>query len=683
VNPRPTSHLPPRVASPHLWVLGIAAIIVIAVVVAYRGTFSVPFVLDDPEAITDNYTIRSFSTAWMPPKDTTVSGRPIVNLTLAVNYALGGLDVGGYHAVNLGIHLLAALTLFGVVRRTLLNPRVPPALARDATFVAGGIALLWALHPLQTESVTYTIQRTESLMGLFYLFTLYAFIRATTDERSDAGGRFACFALSVVACLLGMATKEVMVSAPLLVLLYDRTFVAGTFRDALRQRGWYYTSLAATWIVLAALVISSEGRGGTAGLGAKIPPLDYALTQCTAIVRYLRLTFWPAPLVFDYGMATVTQPSVIIGPALLLLALVAGTLWALRTRPIFGFLGAWFFALLAPSSSVVPIATQTIAEHRMYLALAAVLTLVVVALYRGLGRSVALITTFAVAIGFIVVTSHRNTVYRDPLTLWTDTLTKAPDNSRAITNVGLALIALGRVPEAQQHFAAAVRRLPNVVDLRINHANALTLTGRFDEALAEITAALQLDPANFQVHGNLGITLAQSGRVAEALPHFTRAVELKPSSAENHRNLALALAQAGQPAESLIHFATAVRLRPTDPLNRDLHGFALLQARRLPEAIAEFEAALRLDPGFAKAHYHLGLALNQSGRAAEGLAHLEQAVQLVPNDAEIVNHLGIGFATAGRMADALRQFERAVKLRPGFTEAIQNRDRAREELSGR
>ena len=683
MNPRPTSHLPPCTTPPHRLVLGIAALIVLAAVVAYRGTFAGPFVLDDTQAITENYSIRSFTTAWTPPKESTVTGRPVVNLSLALNYALGGLDVGGYHAGNLGIHLLAALTLFGVSRRTLLNPRMPLAFARDSAFIAGGIALLWAVHPLQTESVTYTIQRTESLMGLFYLLTLYAFIRATTDERSDAGGWFACFTLSFVACLLGMATKEVMVSAPLVVLFYDRTFVAGTFRDALRQRGWYYAALAATWILLVALVISAEGRGGTAGLGAKIPPLDYALTQCTAIVRYLRLTFWPTPLVFDYGNATVTQFSAVVAPPLLRGAQIARAHWGMRARPPLGFLGVWFFALLAPSSSVVPIATQTIAEHRMYLALAAVLSLVVVALYRWLGRNIALATTLVAAAGLVVLTSQRNATYRDPLTLWTDTLTKTPDNPRAITNVGLALIQLGRVPEAQQHFAAAVQRLPRLTDLHINHANALMLTSRFDAALAEFETALQLDPANFEAHSNLGITLAQTGRVDAALPHFERALQLRPAAAENHRNLGLALAQAGRRDEALAHVAEGVPLRPTEPDTHEYYGIALCQAGRLPEAIKELEAALALEPRFAKAHEHLGLALSQAGRAAEGLAHLEQAVQLAPAEAEMQNRLGLGLAMAGRVADALLHFECAVNLKPDFTEAIRNRDRARAELLGR
>ncbi len=560
----------------------------LATLAGYRGSFSGPFVLDDPKAITDNFSIRSFSTAWSPPADSTVSGRPVVNLTLALNYALGGLDVRGYHAFNLAIHVLAALALFGLLRRTLQNSRVAPALASDATFVAGGAALLWALHPLQTESVTYTIQRAESLMGLFYLFTLYAFVRG-------------CRVTSFVACLLGMATKEVMVSAPLVVLLYDRTFVAGNFRDALRARWRYYAALAATWLVLAALVISAHGRGGTAGLGAKIPPLDYALTQCAAIPHYLRLALWPAPLVFDYGRPSVTQWIALLAPAAILLALVGGTLVALRRNPRLGFLGAWFFAILAPSSSVVPVATQTMAEHRMYLSLAAVVALFVLAAHRWLGRRGAVATVMLVATGFVVVTHARNTVYRDELTLWADTAAKAPDNPRAIANLGFALAAAGRADDALRHFETALRQRPDETEIQINYANTLLAARRDDEAIAQLEAALQREPANLAALNNLGIAFGSRGRVAEALPYFERAVQVDPSSLESHTNFALALLQAGRAADSTTQFEIVVRDRPDNAALQNQLGLALAQAGRLEEALRHFETAVKLQPDFTNA----------------------------------------------------------------------------------
>jgi 4-amino-4-deoxy-L-arabinose transferase-like glycosyltransferase len=203
----------------------------LAVFVAYANTFRVPFLFDDQQSIVENPTIRSLSWGvFSPPHDgLTVEGRPVLNFSLALNYAVSGTKVWSYHAINLAIHLLAALTFFGLVRRTL--QRVATPVAAHATEIALAAALLWALHPLQTESVTYIVQRTESLMGLLYLLVLYGFVRGCEAENARGW-----WALSITACALGMGTKEVMVSAPLMVLLYDRTFVAGSFRAAWRQR---------------------------------------------------------------------------------------------------------------------------------------------------------------------------------------------------------------------------------------------------------------------------------------------------------------------------------------------------------------------------------------------------------------------------------------------------------------
>ncbi|HEY8995225.1 MAG TPA: hypothetical protein VIM71_11225, partial [Lacunisphaera sp.] len=247
------------------WIAGLSLVVGLV----YANSFTGPFVFDDLPAIADNPSIRRLrplGAVLAPDLDggVTVSGRPLVNFSLAVNYALGGKGVASYHATNLLIHMLAGLVLLGVVRRTLRRSS-SVVLRENAGSVGGFTALLWLLHPLQTESVTYIVQRAEALMGLCYLLSLYGFIRATEATRP---GRW--FALSVMACLLGMACKEVMVSAPLMILLYDRTFVAGTFRAAWQHRWRYYLALAATWLVLAWLVAGTTGRGGTAGFGTTV-----------------------------------------------------------------------------------------------------------------------------------------------------------------------------------------------------------------------------------------------------------------------------------------------------------------------------------------------------------------------------------------------------------------------------
>ena len=398
-----------RRRAPSPWTVPLlAGAIAVAALAAYGNSFSAPFVFDDLGAIRDNPTIRHFVSAFSPPAGgMPVSGRPLVNLSLALNYRLSGTRTWSYHALNVLIHVLAGWALFGVARRTLRilfgererQPAVgedpPPAAQLDPTFLGFAIAMLWVVHPLQTESVTYLSQRAESLMGLFYLLMLYCFIRATEDEdgigpgvarlvpkaqelgpregssrrvgdnprylgSADRGdqntvGRRGWFMFSVVACFFGMATKESMVTAPLLVLLYDRTFIAGGFREAWRRRRGYYAALGASWLLLALLVAGSGSRGGTAGFSTSVPWWAYAFTQLRAVAHYLRLSLWPRPLVFAYGLTLGGPPVEMAVDGAVVCALLVATAILLVRRPRWGFLGAWFFLILAPTSSVLPI----------------------------------------------------------------------------------------------------------------------------------------------------------------------------------------------------------------------------------------------------------------------------------------------------------------------------------------
>jgi Flp pilus assembly protein TadD len=630
-------------------------IIVLAALAAYYNTLSGPLIFDDLRSITRNPTIRQLWPPWSalsPPRGdgSTVSGRPLVNLSLAVNYAAGGTAVRGYHVLNLAIHVLAGLTLFGIMRRTLLlgsGQALPLALT---------VALLWTLHPLQTEAVTYVVQRAESLMGLCYLLTLYCFIRGVNstgasdgafeetqgrrdfilarrrfrslrrdaeDSLRDAGAprkpepdtypiktedsasrrlqvpaAGIWYALSIMACLAGMATKEVMVSAPLLVLLYDRTFVAGSFREAWRRRRWFYLGLAGTWLLLGWLVAGTGGRGGTAGFGAGITGWEYSLTQFQAIVHYLQLSLWPDPLIIDYGIVLVDHAAAVAPFALVVVLLVAGTVAALRYRPVLGLVGVWFLAILAPTSSVVPVA-DVMFDHRMYLPLAAVVALLACGIYALSGRR-SLIVGLALAVGLGGLTARRNEDYRSELALWRATVAKRPGNPRVHNNLGIALMQAGRADEAMTHYATA----------------------------------LQIAPEYPDAHNNLGLALFQAGRIPEAVGHYEAALRLKPDYAEAHFNLGNARLQAGLLPEAAEHYEAALRLRPDYAEAHCNLGTTRLQSGRTEAAIGHYEAALRLKPDYADAHYNLAEALVRTGRVAEGIRHYEEVLRLRPGDAE-------------------------------------------------
>jgi tetratricopeptide (TPR) repeat protein len=667
--PRASRPGPAPVRRPDWRVPAGGAVIAAAAIAAYAGTFSVPLLLDDTPSIARNLSIRHLATAVLAPGGTAVAGRPILNLSLAVNFLVSGTQVWSYHAANLAIHVLAGLTLFGIIRRTLAGRANPAALPLSLC-----AALLWTLHPLQTESVTYLSQRAESLMGLFYLQTLYLFIRGAA---ADGPGRSLWHALSIAACFLGMGTKEVMVSAPVIVLLYDRTFLAGSIREAFRRRPRVYAGLAASWIPLGLLVASTGGnRGGnTIGFGARVHWWDYALTQFPAIWRYVRLSLWPRPLVFEYGASWVARPLAVLPEAIGLGLLAGATLWALWRRPALGFLGCWFFAVLAPTS-LVPGVSQMIVEHRMYLPLASVAVLVALAAHRLLGRW-ALPFCLVLCAGLLAATVRRNEDYRSELAIWSDTVAKRPDNERAHNNLGLALARTpGRLNDAVAQFEEALRLRPDYADAHNNLGLALARTpGRLEDAVAQYEEALSLEPDFAEAHNNLGNAWSRiPGRQDDAVAQYAEAVRLRPDSAEMHNNLGLALSQEpGRQDAAIAQYEEALRIRPDYADAHTNLGVALSQIPgRLDDAIAQYEEAVRLRPDGADAHYNLGCALERKpGGLGDAVAQYREALRLEPDLAQGWHNLGASLYHMGNLPAAAAAFREELRCSPDDAAAQQ------------
>ncbi len=588
---------------PDLKAWGACASIVALAFLAYASGFGGMFVYDDVAAITNNSTLRHFSwAAVMPPAGVTTSGRPLLNLTLAANYALGGLAVTGYHVFNVAVHAGAGLLLFGLVRRTLRLPRLTDRFGRHAFSVALVTALLWTLHPIETEAVTYAVQRAESLMGFFFLGTLYCFARAI-----EARGTHRWFVASVLACLLGVASKEVIYAAPLLVLLYDRTFVAGGFAAAWQARRSYYLALFASWIPLLLLVASTGwNRGGTVGVGVGVPWWAYTVTQFRAIAHYLRLSVWPHPLVFDYGTRWETAALPVVPYAVVVLTVVAATLWGLWRRPVAGFLGAAFLLPLAPTS-LLPGVTQMIVEHRMYLSLAPVLVLLVSLAFALAGRR--LIACGALlALGCALLTAGRNRDYRSDVAIWSDTVAKVPANSAAHCNLAIALVQRGELARAIAEYETSLRLAPNASNTRYNYGVALAKAGRLQDAAREYETALRLVPGLVDARCNLGTTWLALGRPADALSELQRAHAARPNDVDVLADLGAAQAQTGQVDAAIVSFRQALALRSEDP---DLHynlGTALLTKGDRSGALAQFEAAHRLRPNDPDIAHNLNLA---------------------------------------------------------------------------
>jgi Flp pilus assembly protein TadD len=394
----------------------------------------------------------------------------------------------------------------------------------------------------------------------------------------------------------------VTAAVPVLALLWDRTFVAGSFRAAWRARRGAYLGLFASWILIAALVATAGSRGGTVGFGSKVAWWDYALTQCEAIVHYVRLALWPSPLIFDYGVEWKKSLLNVAPQALLVVAMVAGTFVAVARNSAWGFLGLWFFAMLAPTS-LIPGNRQTMAEHRMYLSLAAVLVVVVIGLFlaidgrrKNMGWPWSLVLFAAIAIGLGWMTVKRNEDYRSMLALYRDTVEKRPGNADAHYNLANVLAETAAPETSLPEYEAACRLRPDFPAAEFNRGNVLWKLGRLAPAAEAFRAALRVKPDYARAHTNLGAVLMPLGRKEEAAEHFAVAARLTPNFFQAHENL----------------------------------GNALMDLGRLDEARAEFEQALRVQPASSTAHFGLGNVFFLGGKMAEAAAEYERAVQLNP-----------------------------------------------------
>jgi tetratricopeptide (TPR) repeat protein len=647
--------------------LAAAAILVAGTIAIYANSLSVPEVLDDKMWIRDNLSIRSLSPLWpfLRPASAAISGRPLLNLSYAINYAFGGRAVFGYHAVNIAIHALAGLVLFALVRLTLRLPSLAGRFGAAATPLALAVAAIWAWHPIQTESVTYLAQRAESLMGLFYLATLYCFARAALS--AGAGGRRAWSICSFLACLAGVGTKEIIATAPLAVFLYDRTFLSGSFPAAWRRHRTQLLALAATWIPLGALMSGLPGRG--AGFGHGATAWTYGITECRVVVKYLLLSLWPHPLALDYGPFTPPDVAALLPYALAIACLVAASLVAAARAPAAGFAACWFFLILAPASSIIPLTPQPMAESRLYLPLAGVVALAVLGAYAAAGRR-ALPILAALAMGLGAASISRNRDYATEEGILRDNVAKVPGNPRARNNLGNALLAMpGRLDEAIAQYREAIRLEPAGPGAHNNLGNALLkIPGRLADATAEYEEAVRLDPDFADAHGNLGNAyLRIPGRLGDATAQYLEAIRLDPDFAEAHNNLGEALRQTpGRLDEAIAQYREAIRLEPDFAEAHDNWGKALeaVPGRR-GDAIAQFDEAVRINPGFAAARFDRGDALYAAGRAQEAIAAYGEALRLDPDLAEAHNNLANALCAAGRLPEGVAEYEAAIRIEPG------------------
>ena len=582
---------------------GSVCLIAITVLLAYSNSYSGTFLFDDRIVILENPTLLHLWPLGQPQNSLPVAhsganhvifSRPITNWTFAFNYALGGFNVFGYHLFNVLMHVSSALLVFGIVRRTLLSNGLKERWARPSLLLALSIALLWASHPLATHAINYITQRLESLAGFFYLATLYCFIRSNASNK-------ACLWLSVgvITAFLGMGSKETMVTAPVVILLYDRAFVSGSFKKALLTHSEFYFGLLLAWGFLAILLLGGHSAAGSIGTnerGVSSDTWSYAATQLGVVLYYLRLTVWPDLLVFDNYWPAANTLNAILWPALAIAVMMGLTLWGFLKNKPWAFIGIWFFVVLSPSSSFVPIADEYLCEYRMYLPMLAPISLLVLCSYAALKAILAKLMLrksgegvlnggadylFAVLIATIIIvlgvtTYKRNADYASEIIMWSDNVKKTPDNSRAYNGLGSALVKANQSEAAIAAFQKAIELNPNYSESYSNIGLVLFQNKQFDAGIEKFREALALNSGNLDAYNNLqaGLNLfavekSKAGNKVAAITAFREVLRINPENAGAKKNLQTSLnilsveqAKAGNKAGAIESIKEVLAINP-------------------------------------------------------------------------------------------------------------------------
>src|SRR6266511_4314591 len=664
-------------------------VIAAATVLAYSNSFDASFHFDDLRNIVRNQSLRELGRQWPPS-----GNRWVGFLSFALNYRFGGLEVFGYHLVNLLIHVCNGLLVFWLAAITLRTPALRSAeagpLVRGYLPLAAG--LLFALHPVQTQAVTYIVQRFASLAALFFLLSLVLYAQARISLEADPPSRAAAgglYGLSLIAAAAAMKTKEISFTLPLVAAMYEWLFFGA------RRRFLLIAPLAAAALLLLPIDVITHGAnfddllGDPSQFAAETPEISrgaYLLTQSRVVVTYLRLLFLPVGQNLDYDVLlshSVIDPRVLFALAILL-ALAAVAVFLLRRARetnrgpgLLLFFGiVWFFVTLSVESSIIPI-RDVIFEHRMYLpsagaavALGAALLWAIerMRLRASLARQAAvglLLTTGPLG----VATYARNLVWKDDLTLWGDAVSKSPGKARPHNNLGKALIDSEATSEAVNELLAALKIAPPNADALSNLGVAYAKQGRADEAIAAAMAAVAIKPADARAHNTLGTAYEVKSQIDDAVREYREAIRLAPSVAGVHYNLCGALLTSGRFGDAVQQCRELIRLAPSSAEGHNLPGGAFQASGQLDDAVREYREAIRVEPSMADAHYNLGNAYQGRGQLDDAVREYSAAIRLGSSTGDTHCNLGNAYRAMGRFDDAAHEYREAIRIDPSMAEA--------------
>ena len=699
------SSYPKRPAMPSKTrVLPIAVAVAVAAlaIFAYWPALQGGFIWDDDEYVTHNETLHSpngLYQIWFEP-GATPQYYPLVFSSFWVEYHLWRLNPVGYHIVNLVLHLCAAFLLW---RLTLLLG------------IPGGwlAAILFALHPVQVESVAWISERKNVLSVVLYLAAAYFLIFRfdLTVKKTPHHKPLAVYAMAMVLFLAALLSKSVTLSLPAAVLL-----LIWWRRGHIK---WREAALLSPFFCLggmagSATVWMERHVVGAQGQSWSFDWIERCLIAGRAVVFYLWKLFWPAELIFNYPRWEIRSNIELHYLFPLSVVLIIVVLWAMRHRwgrgPLGGFL--FFVGTLFPALGfidVYPFRYAYVADHFQYHASIGIFVTVAagfVYFFRRFPTFPPYVFWGLLVIGLPAVTFHQSKDYTNLETLWRHTLDKNHDSALAHNNLGVMLFERGAHSEAIAHYRAAVRSDPENSEAWNNLLSAFIQMGQAQEAVNFGLNALLVDPENANVHYNLGIAHAQMSQTDQAIHHYRESIRLNPSLEQAYFNLGLLLKNSGLVREAVYYFNRLITLNPQHARAQAELGVALGRLGEYPAAEAALQRAIQMTPEAAEGHSHLGMTYFIQGKLSEALAEFEHAIALDSGQPEYHGQLadtlastgecqralaeyrktldldssnsharvncGVMLARTGQLSEAIHEFTAAIKQSPDFIEAYRN-----------
>ncbi len=657
----------------------------VAVVLAYLPALRGGFLLDDNLLLTDNPLIKApdgLYRFWftIEPQDYW----PMTNTTLWIEWRLWGMNPIGYHVVNLALHIAASLLIWIGLRK----------LSIPGAFLA---ALIFAVHPVNVESVAWISQRKNMLVILFFLLSILWYLKADVLSPSPyhfsrpRTGRW--YWLSLLAFLLAMLSKGSVAVMPVLLLgiiWWRRTGTVPIFASAKMGLSpsvsrWDIVRTMPFFII--AVVLTGVNLWfQTHGSGEVIRTASFAQRLLGAggvLWFYLYKALLPLNLVFVYPQWNIQAGNLLWWLPLAAAMILSGVLWQYRrgwSRPLL-FAWGFFCVSLLPVLGFTDVGFMKyslVSDHYQHIAFIGLIALAAAgwSLWRqrvqGRARSVADIVAAIVAGTLTLLTWQQSGIYRDPGTLYRATLQKNPDCCLLYNNLGSILLDEGRVEEAIKYYKQALRIKPDFPEVYNNLGIALAQSGRTQEAIKQYEQSLRLEHNFPQAHNNLGFTLFNLGRIQEAIEHYEQALKMDPNYAEAHNNLGNALAKIGRTQEAVEHYEQALKLNANYAEAHNNLAAALESIGQRPQAIKHYQQALRLKPDYAEAQINLGNALGKLGRPTEAIKYYEEILRLKPDSPETSYNLGLALLEAGRPQEAIEHFEQALRLKSDFAVAHYN-----------